>query len=300
MDLAADRVSRTGVAGDAQLEFGWLRVPLDGKKDGLFLRNTGRRRHSQNQPARFGQPLSQVPLQRQVQHERARHGHAHAVSTPGRPEIAMCMRRATDRIENLPVALVGQRGDVVAIDGDGLRSSPLAGFLPVAGEELDQESAGRRRPDEIDHVDEFAWQNQTDEWAFWSDGGDVRQEGLPARMRRRRPRREWRWRQRIDPDVVDIEKELRRHLERVRPIGGENDGPDVLARIDGVFEVRAGAVDDQAMIVERQRDIVGACAPHEGCERAGARARDGDAAAREVRLAARARGGAHEPADRCG
>jgi len=88
--------------------------------------------------------------------------------------------------------------------------------------------------------------------------------------------------------VIEVQREAGRHLKGARLVRGENRGPDVFARLDGSFEVRARAFDDEAIIVERQRDVVSARAAHASRESHGVRINAGHASAVKIRLAAAA------------
>ncbi len=70
----------------------------------------------------------------------------------------------------------------------------------------------------------------------------------------------------LDELVVEVEGQVGGYRKRARTVGSEYCRPDVLARLDRLLEERTGAVDDQPIVIERQRDVVKARAAHRGVE----------------------------------
>ena len=74
---------------------------------------------------------------------------------PGLAGIGVRVRGPDDHVEDLAVALIGQSGDVAAVQRDRFGLRPLAGLLPLACHHLDEQSTRRARSREVQEVDEL-------------------------------------------------------------------------------------------------------------------------------------------------
>ena len=79
--------------------------------------------------------------------------------------------------------------------------------------------------------------------------------------------------------VIEVERQVGRHVKAGSLIGGEDCSPDVFTRLDGPFEEWACALDDEAVVVQVQRDVVPLGAAHARGKRGRVRLNGGDTSA---------------------
>ncbi len=153
---AANRVAGLPVPGDSQVKQRRHGIPIDRRQDGLASQDDGRRQ-AQHQTTGFTEPWGELALQRRVEHEGR--GHWDVLPAPGLAGIRVRVRGTDDHVEDLAVALIGQPGDVAAVQRDRFGLRPLPGLLSLACHHLDEQSAsgaGSREVQEVDRAPRWA------------------------------------------------------------------------------------------------------------------------------------------------